>query len=173
MLTIDNLQNFYERNSLFSVDLAMTFMRKFNGNIDLINHIYQYIDNGKKRKYYYNKILKYSNIIINIGNAIISKENKFEFCESFINFTSEDLYIVSDVIIEILSELNEGYRYVLYDFDGEKATVIIKVSFMSMVRFCKVSFYIGRLATKSVCNTSRKSTRNITTTFNIVKKVNI
>lgn len=173
MITVNDLENFYGRKSLFSTDLAMTLMRKFNGKIDLVKLIHQFTICEKKRKYYYDDLLKYSNVIIDIGNAIISEELKFECYDSFVNFTSDDLYIIGNVIVEVLTDRMKDCYITPCLLDSENETFIIRIFFMARVRFFKISFHTGRSSRNSMYVRNRKSNRSVVTTFNVVKKVSI
>lgn len=173
MLTVNDLEKFYGRKSLFTTDLAMTLLRKLDGKIDLVKHIHQFAICEKKRKYYYDDLLKYSNVIINIGNAIISEELKFECYDSFANFSDNDLHIIGNVLVEVLSHLMNDCYITPCMLDSDKGTFIIRIFFMARVRFFKISFYTGRSSRNPAYVRNTKSNRSVVTTFNVVKKVSI
>lgn len=172
-LTVDYLQNFYGSKPLFSRDLVMALMRKLDGKIDLIKLIYLYASE-KKKKYFFDDLSKFSNIIINLGNAIIDDSGEYEYCESLVNFNNDDLAIIGDCIVEVLPKFKEDYSYIHCNgTDNQKSSFIIRAKIMLCVRYYVITFYSGRLTRRSSCTSQKSSIRSVVTTFKISKVRNI
>lgn len=170
VLTVGDLKKFYSRKPLFSNELIMTFMRKFNGNFDIIKHIYLFVIFDKFRKFYYDDIFKYSYIILSLSNAIICEEAKFECFDSFTNFSCDNLSLIGDVIIELLSHYLSNCCISHY-CEVNNDCYIVKICYLSRVRFFKISFFKGRKTKNPLYLRNNFSNRCVMTTFNLVKSV--
>lgn len=172
-LTVDYLQNFYGSKPLFSRDLVMALMRKLDRKIDLIKLIYLYA-NEKKKKYFFDDLSKFSNIIVNLGNAIINDTVEYEYCESLVNFNNDNLAIIGDSILEVLPQFKEDYSYIHCNgSDNQKSSFIIKCKIMLCVRYYVITFYSGRLSRRSSGTSQRTSSRSVVTTFKMSKVRNV
>ncbi len=155
-LTNELLQNYYNDKDLFSVNLAMTFMRRLNYNIDLIKIINYYYYKNKK-KYQYKDIKHLSNLIIDIGNIIINEDFKLELYESLLCFSDYDLKIIVAIIVEILNHMN--INNITYNIHSD---LMIRSKDKYKIRYILILYHSGRLV---VNNSHRISSRNQIVTF--------
>lgn len=161
-ITDEFLQKYYNKKELFSVNLAMTLMRHLDSNLDLLKII---VDFYNRKKYYYEDIKLYSNIIINIGNMIINQDFKSELYESLLNFNNDKLKIIVEILAELLNHFSiHGITYKVH------SDLIIQSRYKSRIRYIIISYHSGRL---TVHNSQQKSSRNQIITFSLRSLVRI
>ena len=161
-ITDEFLQNYYNKKELFSVNLAMTLMRHLDSNLDLLKII---VDFYNRKKYYYEDIKLYSNIIINIGNMIINQDFKSELYESLLNFNDDKLKIIVEILAELLNHFSiNGITYKVH------SDSIIQSKYKCRIRYIIISYHSGRLA---VHNSQQKSSRSKILTFKLRSQARI